>query len=82
MKIAKHAILSQFECVDSGGAYVETGDTTKYYGPSNPTNISTYVDGFYWGSDAHKGSLFGDWWAISSVWSEVRTMGEVYCIKK
>lgn len=63
MKIAKEAILSEMEASSKGGVRVGTG--TNYYGPSNPSSISTYVDGMYWGSDGSEGSLFGDSWSAA-----------------
>lgn len=63
MKIAKEAILTEMETAAKGGVKVGTG--TNYYGPSNPSSISTYVDGMYWGSDGSSGSLFGDSWSAT-----------------
>jgi len=63
MKIAKDAILSSIEAAAKGG-FIQTGPGTTYTGPSNPTHITTYVDGMYWGEDGFDGFLFGDWWHI------------------
>lgn len=62
MKVAKTAILSEMDNSSIGGYKV--GSNTSYSGPSNPSSISTYVDGSYWGSDGSSGSLFGDSWNI------------------
>ena len=69
MKIAKEAMLSEVETAEKGGRVV-TGANTNYYGPSNPTSLYTYVDGFPWGPDELSGSLFGDSWRTYAVKEE------------
>lgn len=64
MKMAKSAILSEMEKSNIGG-WVKVGPGTNYYGPSNPSHITTYVDGMYWGEDGLSGSLFGDYWSVN-----------------
>ncbi len=67
MLSAKGVMLSEMESSMVKGNYVKVGAGTSYYGPSNPTSISTYVDGFPWGEDGLSGSLFGDSWAVYAV---------------
>lgn len=47
------------------GAVRVGGSNTSYYGPSNPSSITTYLDGMNIGSDGNSGSLAGDSWAAS-----------------
>ncbi len=65
MKIAKDAVLSEIE-VSSIGGY-RLGSNTSYNGPSNPSSITTLVDGDYWGQDGSSGSLFGDSWSLFAI---------------
>lgn len=62
MKFSKEALLSSMDSV-AMGAYVSVGRGTSYYGPSNPSSITTYVDGAPMGSDGLSGSMYGDSWA-------------------
>lgn len=62
MKFSKDALLSSIDSA-AMGAYVSVGKGTSYYGPSNPSSITTYVDGINMGSDGLSGSLYGDSWA-------------------
>lgn len=63
MKIAKSAILSDFETATMGGMQVGSG--TNYTGPDNPSTIETYVDGMPVGQDSGTGNLAGDSWNIT-----------------
>lgn len=65
MQIAKEAILSEMEVSSVGGIRVGAG--TDYSGPSNPSSVSTYVDGMSTGDDGTSGSMFGDSWSLSIV---------------
>lgn len=62
-KAAKAAILSEMEQSVLNGGRVVCGANTAYYGPDNPSSISTYVDGFPAGEDGTSGSGWGDTWA-------------------
>lgn len=75
MQIAKDAILSDVESSDKGGRKV--GNGTDYYGPSNPSSITTYVDGMHWGEDGSSGSLFGDRYDIYAYHEPVFSKGDL-----
>ncbi|WP_435262905.1 hypothetical protein [Tenacibaculum sp. nBUS_03] len=62
MKLATEAILTEMETAVKGERPV--GNGTEYYGPSNPSSITTYVDGMNWGEDGSSGSIFGDSYSI------------------
>lgn len=64
MKFSKDALLSKFDSLAMGAVRVG-GTNTSYYGPSNPSSITTYVDGMSIGSDGNTGSLYGDSWSAS-----------------
>ncbi len=73
MKIAKDAMLSDIETAVKGG-YVKVGAGTNYYGPSNPTSITTYLDGMNIGSDGLSGSIGGDSWSVNFAQQGAGTM--------
>jgi len=64
MQIQKELLMSEQEKIEVIGGR-QVGNGTDYFGPSNPSSISTYVDGFYWGSDGTSGNLFGDSYNIA-----------------
>jgi hypothetical protein len=64
MKIAKSAILSDYELSTLGGRPVGSG--TNYEGPDNPTFITTLVDNQQLpGNDGEIGNIAGDSWNIT-----------------
>ncbi|WP_435262904.1 hypothetical protein [Tenacibaculum sp. nBUS_03] len=69
MKLAAEAMLTEMETVVKGERPV--GNGTEYYGPSNPSHITTIVDMGLTFSDGGVGSMFGDSWNIYRHFKEV-----------
>ncbi len=59
----KSAILGDIELSSKGS--MAWGDSTNYFGPTNPSSVTTLVDGTSYGQDNLRGKLYGDWWDLT-----------------
>lgn len=59
----KSAILGDIELSSKGS--MAWGDSTNYFGPTNPSSVTTLVDGAPFGQDNLRGKLYGDWWDLT-----------------
>ena len=77
LKKEKNAILGNVDL--SGKGKASWGANTNYVGPSNPSTVTTLLDGQPipgGGRDGLTGRMFGDWWDLTS--SVSFGIGEIY----
>ncbi|MDD2634030.1 MAG: hypothetical protein PHW82_00865 [Bacteroidales bacterium] len=72
IKKEKQSLLGDIDFSQTGGMYL--GANTSYMGPSNPSSLTTILDGLDLGRDPFSGSLAGDRWKIDSTWAEEQAM--------